>query len=62
MKLNEPSWPKGTNGYNMENEFINTVRRLKDIGYGRMIQMIKFEWDEMVKKDIEESNKPTGEE
>lgn len=29
-----------------EEEFLNQVRRLKEIGFGRMIQIIAYEWSE----------------
>lgn len=29
-----------------EEEFLNQVRRLAEIGYGRMIQIIAYEWGE----------------
>jgi len=29
-----------------EEEFLNAVRSLKEIGFGRMIQIITYEWSE----------------
>lgn len=39
-------------------EFVATVRRLKDIGYGRMIQIIQIEWAEMLKEQGIPADRP----
>lgn len=30
-----------------ESEFLSVVRRFADVGYGRMLQIIKYEWSEL---------------
>lgn len=44
--LYEPQWPAGTVGYQDELEFMKVVLQFKEVGYGRMEQMIDAKWDE----------------
>lgn len=39
------NWPVGTVGHAEERDFMETVGRLREVGFGRMIQLVQFAWD-----------------
>ena len=41
----ESMFPPGSRGYEQEADFMQQVERLRDVGYGRMRQMIQGYWD-----------------